>query len=442
VQTGRKQSKGAARRSVRRVVLGLGALSVLTASTVALIGASGPAGASSSKSSSACQTPGTLSVAAANSTTGITSNSVTVGNVSIISGPIPGLFEGAAVGVKAYFNYLNAQGGVNGRKLNVVSYDDAFSGQQNAAETQQAVNSDFALVGDFSLFDNYGCKILAATPAMPDVSVTLDPGTNALSNDYSAYPLAQGAPLGPIEYFKSHFPKDLKVGTIISNVQSAVYQWNGRAAAFKHAGYKIAYVRRVGPLESNFTTDVINMRNAGVNVVDLTALDWQVAAILIQNMVQQNFRPALIESGGPIYSDQFIKTAGGAAATNGLYVGQSQALYLGQDAKTTPVVKTFLDWVKLTNPSWTPDLYTLFGWASAQLFAQALQAAGKSPTRGKVLTALSKITSFNAGGLLAPSNPAKKLPASCYVMAKIINGNFVRLQPKGTGFTCNAPYFG
>ena len=137
------------------------------------------------------------------STTGITPTSVTVGNVSIISGPVPGLFEGAPTGVKAYFAYINSQGGVNGRKLNVQSFDTGFSGEQNGSETQQAESSDFAMVGNFSLFDTYGCPTLAENPAFPDVSVTLDPGTNALPNDYSAQPLAVGAGLGG---FKSSAP--------------------------------------------------------------------------------------------------------------------------------------------------------------------------------------------------------------------------------------------
>lgn len=63
------------------------------------------------------------------------------------------MFEGAPIGVKAYFDMINAQGGVDGRKLLVDSKDDAFSGRQNMTETQEAINSNFALVGSFSLFD-------------------------------------------------------------------------------------------------------------------------------------------------------------------------------------------------------------------------------------------------------------------------------------------------
>jgi ABC-type branched-subunit amino acid transport system substrate-binding protein len=399
--------------------------------------AAAPAAAASS---STCPAPSPITAAEKASTTGVTAKSVTVGNVSIITGPVPGLFEGASIGVKAYFDYINSQGGVDGRKLLVDAKDDAFSGQQNETETQQAVNSDFAMVGSFSLFDGYGCKALAADPAVPDVSVSLDATTDALPNAFSIEPTAEGESLGPILYYKKHFPKDLTVGTIVSNAASALEQWNGEAAALKHEGYKIAYVDDVNPLASDFTTDVINMRKDHVNALDLTALDWQDAAIFMQDAKAQNWRPPLVFSAGPVYADQFISHAGGAAATNGILIGQLQSLYLGQDASKLPADKEFLAYVKKVNASWTPDLYTLFGWGSAALFVQALKAAGPHPTRGGVLAQLQKITSFDAGGLVAPGNPAQKKPASCFVMMQIKNGQYQRILPK-TGFQCGGGYF-
>lgn len=424
---------------------------LVTALTVAAVGAAplatvglGLAGAAPASAapavSSSCVPPQTPTAAELNSTTGVTKTSITVGNVSIITGPVPGLFEGASVGVKAYFDYINAKGGVNGRKLSVVALDDAFSGSANAALTQQVVNQDFAMVGNFSLFDSYGCKILATNPAVPDVSVTLDPGTNSLPNDFSASPLAQGMSNGPLQYLRKKYPKDTTLGTIVSNSPTAVAQWNGEKKGLEHAGFKVAYVDEVNPLQSDFTTDIINMRNKGVNALYLTALDWQVAADIMTDAYQQNWKPQLIFSGGPVYADQFIKSAGGAGVVDGIWLGQGQALYLGQDAKTVPAVKTFLSWVKKANPSWTPDLYTLFGWASAELFVQALEHAGKNPTRGSVLAALRKITSFNAGGLLGTSDPAAKTPSACFLMAQIQHGQYVRVAPS-KGLDCNTSFY-
>jgi ABC-type branched-subunit amino acid transport system substrate-binding protein len=398
-------------------------------------------GIASAANAAACAPSPKTTTAEADSQTGVTTKSITVGNVSILSGPVPGLFEGAPIGVKAYFDYINSMGGVYGRHLLVDSKDDSFSSQQNQAKTAQAIDSDFAMVGSFSLFDNYGCKAVAANPAVPDVSVSIDPTTNALPNNYSAAPSAVGLQLGPLEYYKKHYPKDMTVGTIVSNVASAEAQWAGQEAALKHVGYKIAYLRDVGPLESDFTTDVINMRNDHVNAVDLSALDWQAAAIFMQNAATQDWHPGLIFSFGPVYADQFIAHAGGPSATDGIQIGQVQSLYLGQDAAHLPADRVFLKYVKQVNPSWTPDLYTLYGWASAALFVQALTSAGPHPTRGAVLSQLAKITSFNAGGLIAPVNPAQKKPSNCFVNLQIKDGTYQRVEPKTTGFDCNGTFF-
>ncbi len=394
-----------------------------------------------STSGQPCATPAPVTTSSANSTTGVTSKTVTVGNVSILTGPVPGLFEGAPTGVKAYFAYVNSQGGINGRKLQLDGYDDTFSGLQNQQDTSSAVSKDFALVGSFSTFDGYGCKVLAANSAVPDVSVTLDPGTNALPNDFSAQPLAQGAATGPFNYVRKTYPKATKVGALVGDVDSTKQAWDGQQAALKHAGFTITYVNYFSPLATDFTTQVIAMRNAGVNVLYLTDLDWQWGADIMLDAAQQNWRPTVVFSAGPLYADQFISHAGGAANTNGILLGQAQALYLGQDAKSIPAVGQFLKWVKAVSPAWTPDLYTLYGWASAQLFAQALKSVGPKPTRGAVLKALQGTNSFTASGLLATANPAKKLPPTCYLMAQIKNGKYVRIPPTTSGFACKGSVY-
>jgi len=437
----RRGGRGLAGRALSGALAGSLALGTVAAAGGALLTAATAAPAGAASVGNTC-VPALAPTAAQNAaTTGLTSKAVTVGNVSIITGPVPGLFAGAPIGVKAYFAMVNAQGGVNGRKLYVDSKDDAFSGSQNATETQQAMASDFALVGSFSLFDGYGCAALAQNTAVPDVSVTLDSGTNALPNDFSAQPLAFGESNGPIAYYKKHYPKAKTIGAIVSDVASARAQWQGQIAGFEAQGYKLGYVDYVNPLQSDFTTDVINMKNHGVTAVDLTDLDWQVGAIFAQDMATQNWHPQLVFSGGPIYAQQFITHAGGPANTNGFQIGQTQALYLGEDANTVPAVKQFDTYVKKVNPNWSPDLYTAFGWASAQLFVQALKAAGPNPTRGAVIAQLKKITSFNAGNLLGTSNPAAKTPIACYLMAQIKNGKFVRELPAKSGFDCNTTYY-
>ncbi|MEI6454208.1 MAG: hypothetical protein WCO31_06400, partial [Actinomycetes bacterium] len=83
----------------------------------------------------------------------------------------------------------------------------------------------------------------------------------------------------------------------------------------------------------------------------------------------------------------------------------------------------------------------IFGWASAQLFAQALAKTGKHPTRGALLAQLKKVKVFDASGLIAPSNPAEKIPPNCYLLAQVRKGKFVRIAPKH-GWLCGEASFG
>ncbi len=428
--------------SIRRVAQGTAALvSIALVSTMSTISLAAPAGASAADTT--CGAPAKATSSELSSTTGITKTSVQVGNVSIISGPVPGLFQGAPYGAEAYFAYVNAHGGVNGRTINLHSMDDGFSGTQNEAETQSAAASDFATVGSFSLFDNYSCSVIAKNPALADVSATLDPTTNALPNVFSAQPISQGAPLAGYEYLKKLYPKAIgHVGTLVADATTALAQWQGQEAAMKHAGYRFSYIREISPLESDFTTDVINMKNKGVKMVlvsDDTAASY---AALQAEMTQQGFHPQVVLSNGPIYTPTYVTAAGGPTSANGTWLIQDLALYLGQDAKAVPAVAQFDAWMKKTHPKFVPDLYSVFGWASAEMFTQALRAAGPHPTRGSLLTQLRKITSFDAGGLVAPANPAKKLPPNCVLFSRILNAKFTRVAPTPhRGWDCSQPYY-
>ena len=102
---------------------------------------------------------------------------------------------------------------------------------------------------------------------------------------------------------------------------------------------------------------------------------------------------------------------------------------MGEDAKVVPAVATFDKWAKKVDPQTQLDLYTLYGWINAQLFVQALKGAGANPTRASLDAQLDKITSFNASGLIAPQNPAQKIPGQCWIVAQYENGNWHRIAP-------------
>jgi ABC-type branched-subunit amino acid transport system substrate-binding protein len=375
----------------------------------------------------------------------VTSSCIGVGNVSTISGIVPGLFEGAAVGTDAYLSYIDStQGGVDGRKLVLDSEDDKFNGDDNSAETQALIGKVIGFAGSFSLEDQDGGLVLKKNPDVPNVSVSLAPYTNTLPNTFSVNPLSNGWGLGALTYFKQNYPNATQhVALLVAQESSAEASAVGLTAAMKHLGYHISYDQEYGPLDTDFTPQVLAMKAAGVQFVDLSLTDANNAEHIVQEMAQQNFHPQVIESMGPIYVDNFTQEAGGAQNTDGIWLPQGAVLYLGGDSKSVPSVDTFLAWVEKVHPGFTPDLYTLYGWASAQLLVQAIKAAGPNPTSASVTAQLKQVSSFDASGLMAPADPAGKVPGSCYVLARIVNGVFVRVSPPSppSGFICDQPYY-
>ena len=375
--------------------------------------------------------------------TGITATSVSIGNVSTL---LAGIFKGAAVGTQAYAAYVNSQGGINGRKLMVDSADDHYAGAPNREATQAAVLKDFALVGSFSLFDNFGGLVLKENPQVPNVTVSLDVATASLPNSFSPAPTPNGWILGPLVYFQKKFPADVKdTGALVADEPSASVKWTAEKAAMEHLGYKVVYDPTFDISTTNFTQYVVNMKNAGVKILFLEQMPQNYAASVIQALNQQDFHPVVV-FGGSTYSEQLVPDAGGAAAIDGSYMEQNTALYLGEDASTIPAVNTFLTWVQKASPGFHADLYTLYGWLSAEMFSQALRAAGKDPSRGSVLQALRQITSFSGGHLVGTANPAAKVPTNCYIIARIENGKYQRLDDPPVsgptfGYRCDQPFY-
>jgi ABC-type branched-subunit amino acid transport system substrate-binding protein len=375
--------------------------------------------------------------------TGITKTQVKLANVSTLS---IGLFTGATVGAQAYADYVNSTGGINGRKLVISDSDDQFTGATNKQATQNAINNDFAMVGNFSLEDSFGGALLKTNPGMPDVSVVLDPATNKLPNVFSPVPLNAGWEEGPLQFIKQKYPNDIHaVGAMVGGLPSSETDWAGEKYALGKVGFKVIYDPTYTVSTTDFTQNVIAMKNAGVKIVFMDSMAESYAASFLKDLTQQDFHPVVV-LGAATYTNSLVKDAGGAAAVNGDYLEQNTSLYLGQDAKTVPAVGTFLHWVNVASPGFKTDLYTLYAWLSTELFAQALKNAGSNPSRGSELQALSKITTFDGNAIVAPTDPATKSVGNCYLIAKVVNGQFERtsddppVSSSTHGYRCDYSY--
>ena len=373
----------------------------------------------------------------------MTSTSVTIGNVTT---QLAGLFTGGLVGTEAYVAYVNSQGGVNGRKIVVSGADDQFQGALNKQEVQSVVQSDFASVGGLSLEDSFSEPLIAANPGFPDVTASLDPATEKLPNNFSPLPASNGWPTGPLLYFKQKYPTQIAhTATIIANLPSTELAWANEKMAMQHLGYRVLYDPALPAATTDFTAQVVAMKDAGVQILFLEQEPQNYASAIFRDLGQQNFHPVVV-LGAPSYSSKLIGNAGGPDAVNGAYLEQAASLYLGEDAALIPTIFTLNTWVQKVSSGFTLDFFTLAGWLCGELFVDALRNAGTNPSRGSLLQALRKITAFNSGDLIPVSNPAGKVPITCYLLGQVTNGKFQRLDdPPVTGstrgFRCDGMYY-
>ena len=195
---------------------------------------------------------------------------------------------------------------------------------------------------------------------------------------------------------------------------------------------------------TDFNQYVVQMKNDGVKILFIEQMPENYAAAVVKALNQQDFHPVVV-FGGSTYSEELVPNSGGAAAIDGGYMEQNTALFLGEDAPAIPAVSTFLTWVQKASPGFKADLYTLFGWLSAELFTQALKAAG--PIRAGARCSRRSALSPRSPAATSSGPPIRrKVPTTCYIIAKIVNGTFQRLDDPPVdgpshGYRCDQPFY-
>jgi len=410
---------------------------VLGAAVVALL-ASACSSTPSATKATTTTTSGSSSASTAPSgaaSPGVTNTTVTVGQVDDLTAPLPGLFKGAEDGTQAYFDYVNSQGGVNGRKIELNAQDSAYNDGTVAAATMAQIKSDFALVGGFSL-DDAAEEPLVAAAHMPDVTYPLDAALGNLPDSYSPLPNTNNDfPLTIFKVLKAKFPTAIKhVGILWANATPATAAAEQAfERALKAEGFDIVYDAGFTPLQTTFLANVLTMKSDGVQMFFTQQMPDSYAATVAEEMQQQNFHPINIQ--GDAYSSNLLKDGG--SAVNDMYIEIGYVLYLGADSYL-PAVKLFTKWMKIADSNANFELQALYGWAAAELFVQGLKQAGNPPTRAGLETALDKVTSFNADGLIPTSDPSANVPGDCILLAQVQNSQIVRVAPTPkTGFICS-----
>lgn len=363
---------------------------------------------------------------------GVTPDAITLGQVGTISGPIPGLSQTAVDGVRAYVAYRNANGGVCGRELQLLSGDDRLDTGQNRAEHARMADQVFGFVGGWSVVDDGGASVLAGTN-IPDVGIAITDTRAALANNFSSNPIDLQGGSGAIAVLEH----------MVSTYQpsSAAVVWGAQATARARAqgyvrdlealGVTVSVQREVQVTETNYVPVAQEIENQGAELV-ITALELTGISRLAQAFQQVGYLPEVPFYGAQTYGDRFLELAGDAA--EGTILGITHPII--EEAGSGGPLDAFVEWTERVNPGAQVDFFTFQGWVAADMFADAIEAAGPAPTRDAVLQVLSTYTRFDADGLVAPFDPAGKRNSDCFLVVTVRDGQWARVHPQGGGFAC------
>lgn len=399
-----------------------GASSAAGHATPVAAGASGPSGGIGG-TSAACN----ASNNGGQTDVGVTANQITIGNITSISGVAPGLTQSAQAATEALAAYVNSGGGICGRQLKVVTYDDGNDAGQNASDASQACSGDFALVGSASGFDNGGASAIQGC-GIPYVGAELS--THEMGN----VPNALGAspvnahywPTGPAVWLHSQYPNAVSHAAMIYlNVPATAEQATSEMQAYQSAGFNYIYTVAVSATEPNYAPYVAKMQSAGVQYVTEYS-DDNSASRLLQAMAQANYQPQVVDWFSEEYSQHFLSEAQGNA--NGDLVLMATAPY--EEAASNPGMQLFLSWLNRVAPGTKHDIFGQFAWSAGLAFVQAAKAAGTHLTRAALLQQLQQIGAWDGGGVQPPDQSfGQKIPSRCFAYFKIQGSGFARAYP-------------
>ena len=275
--------------------------------------------------------------------------------------------------------------------------------------------------------------------------MVLDDKTNSLPNVFSPVPLRQGWLEGPLQYFKQRFPTGVTaVGALVADLPSTEVQWQNEKYVMQKLGYKVVYDETYDESQVDFTQNVIAMRNDGVKVLFIDQMPEMYACGALEGPRTTEFPPSHCPRG--IRLQQSTGRSIGWGIRRGRRLSQSDGFALPRRGRVShPGGGNVSSLGECGFSGFKPDLFTMYGWISGSLFATAVKNAGSDPSRGPILRALSRITTFDAGHIIAPTDPAAKTGSNCYLIAQVVGTRFQRLDDppiagSTNGYRCDYQY--
>jgi branched-chain amino acid transport system substrate-binding protein len=370
---------------------------------------------------------------------GASDTEIKIGNTNPYSGPASAY---GVIGktIAAYFNKINAEGGVNGRKINFISYDDGYSPPKTVEQARKLVESDEVLL----LFQTLGTPCNTAiqkylnAKKVPQLFVA----TGATKwNDPKHFPWTIGwqpnyQSEGHIyaQYLIKNHPNG-KVGILYQNDDYGKDYVKGLKDGL---GGKLPIVAELPYETTDPTVDsqIINLKASGADVVynvttpkfaaqaikKMAEIEWKPIHLLnnVSNSVGSVLKPAGLDNSKGILSTQYLKDP-----TDPTW-------------KDDPAYKEWSAFMEKYYPEGDrTSTFTVYGYLVAQTFVQTIRQSGDDLTRENVMKQAANLKDLQLGmllpGITINTNPTDFAPIKQMQMEKFNGERWELFGPVLTG---------
>ncbi|GAB6985576.1 ABC transporter substrate-binding protein [Nocardioides pyridinolyticus] len=357
--------------------------------------------------------------------TGITDKTITIANASDLSGPVPGLFESAQLGVRAYVAYFNSTSDLCGRKLDLLALDSKTDAGADQAAYTQACDQAFAAVGSQSVMDSGGVGA-AEGCGIPDLrSGTLTTDRAACDVCHSAQTLEVGV---QSTSFLGHIRKVEKAATEKAAFLYLDAGGSGQVAktyaeTAEEIGYGVEIFTGIDTAEFNYAPYVQQLKDKGITYVMFVGAN-QHAVRFAEAMKQQRYEPKVFNVSQTQYNQTYVETGGDAV--EGTWIPVPHPLFTDTSNKE---LQLYLAWLQQVKPGSDPTTFGLFAWSAARLFVEKAAALGGKLTRAALLDAVRAEHRWTANGLHAVMDVGAKTTYECTSLVRLVNGVWRKVTP-------------
>ena len=328
--------------------------------------------------------------AAQNSNQGVSKDEITLGSIQDLSGPIAGFGKQVRLGMLLRVDEINEQGGINGRKLNLISLDDGYSPPKTVEATRRLVEQEGVLF-DFQPLGtapNAAIRKYMNAKKVPQLFVA----TGAtMWGDPKHYPWTMGwQPAYQTE--GKIYAKDIlanhpnaKIGVLYQNddygkdLLKGLKEGLGAKAAsmiVKEASYEVT--------DPSIDSQILSLKDSGADVfVNITTPKF--AALAIRKTYDSGWKPAQYLANVSLSIGSVLTPAGLEKS-----VGIMTVAYLkdatDQEWANDPAMNDYKAFLKKYYPEGNiADSSNVYGYSAAQTLVQVLKQCGDNLTRENVM---------------------------------------------------------